>query len=196
MHVFGPRFIPPTSACCYALHPPPLLILNPVLMPCFCSAQVPAVLKVLLDRLRNDTTRLPAVKAFTIISASPLDIPLSGVIEQVLLELTGFLRKANRSLRQAALAALDALAAKSGSQLQAAGAVLGLGFWVGAAQGELLQNKYSCGQKSAHCKACGIAAGHLHPANTTRVMLQLLQQLWSVVVVHHASVPVLYCLQM
>ena len=41
------------------------------------------MLKVLLERLRNEVTRLAAVKAFTIIATSPLNIPLDGVLESV-----------------------------------------------------------------------------------------------------------------
>jgi hypothetical protein len=40
-------------------------------------------LKVLLDRLRNEVTRLAAVKAFTIIATSPLNLSLDGVVESV-----------------------------------------------------------------------------------------------------------------
>jgi hypothetical protein len=38
---------------------------------------LPQVLKALLDRLRNDITRLTAVKAFATIARSPLNIDLS-----------------------------------------------------------------------------------------------------------------------
>ncbi len=65
------------------------------------------VMQVLLDRLRNSTTRLTAVKAFTEIAESPLPLDLSPVLEPLLAELTSYLRKANRQLRQASLAALE-----------------------------------------------------------------------------------------
>ncbi|KAL3700206.1 hypothetical protein R1sor_018228 [Riccia sorocarpa] len=66
-------------------------------------------LPLLLDRLRNEITRLTAVKAFATIAESPLKIDLSSVLEQVVTELTTFLRKANRALRQASLGTLNAL---------------------------------------------------------------------------------------
>jgi cullin-associated NEDD8-dissociated protein 1 len=65
------------------------------------------VLRVLLDRLKNDVTRLTAVKALATIARSPLNIDLSPVLAAALAELTSFLRKANRQLRQAALTALE-----------------------------------------------------------------------------------------
>lgn len=67
----------------------------------------PAKLQVLLDRLRNDITRLTAVKAITTVAHSPLPIDLNLVIEPVLTELTSFMRKANRPLKQASLAAME-----------------------------------------------------------------------------------------
>ncbi|CAI5988630.1 unnamed protein product [Closterium sp. NIES-64] len=66
-------------------------------------------LPLLLDRLRNEITRLTAVKAFGTIAESPLHISLSSVLDPTLAELTSFLRKANRSLRQASLCTLNAM---------------------------------------------------------------------------------------
>lgn len=68
-------------------------------------------LPVLLERLRNEITRLTAVKAFATIAESPLKIDLSCVLEQVIIELTTFLRKTYRALRQASLYTLNALLA-------------------------------------------------------------------------------------
>ena len=62
---------------------------------------------MLVERMRNDITRLTAVKAFDTVAASPLSLPLSPVLASVLSELTTFLRKANRPLRQAALSTID-----------------------------------------------------------------------------------------
>lgn len=63
--------------------------------------------QILLDRLRNETTRVTAVKAFTKIAESPLDLDLSPVLEPLLSELVSYLRKANRQLRQASLVGLE-----------------------------------------------------------------------------------------
>jgi hypothetical protein len=60
--------------------------------------QVEPILRALLDRLRNETTRLPAVKAVAAVAASPLPLPaLAGpVAAGFVAELTSFLRKSNR----------------------------------------------------------------------------------------------------
>lgn len=59
------------------------------------------ILRTLLDRLRNETTRLPAVKAVAAAAASPLPLPALGgpVAEGFGAELTSFLRKSNRRAR-------------------------------------------------------------------------------------------------
>ena len=64
--------------------------------------------QVLLERLRNEMTRLAAVRAVAQVAASRLDPGPGAALEPALPELTGFLRKANRPLRQAALAAIEA----------------------------------------------------------------------------------------
>ncbi|EIE20950.1 TIP120-domain-containing protein [Coccomyxa subellipsoidea C-169] len=84
------------------------------------QADVPALLQVLLDRLRNSTTRLTAVKAFTEIAESPLPLDLSPVLEPLLAELTSYLRKANRQLRQASLAALESVMSRQGAAASSA----------------------------------------------------------------------------
>ncbi|XP_054801363.1 cullin-associated NEDD8-dissociated protein 1 [Prosopis cineraria] len=75
----------------------------------YLSADLPACLPVLVDRMGNEITRLTAVKAFAVIAASPLKVDLSCVLDQVIAELTAFLRKANRALRQATLGTLNSL---------------------------------------------------------------------------------------
>ena len=63
--------------------------------------------QVLLDRLRNEITRLTTVKAFTRIAESPLQLSFGPHMQPLLAELISFLRKANRPLRQASLSAID-----------------------------------------------------------------------------------------
>ncbi len=63
--------------------------------------------QIILERLHNDVTRLPAVKAFNKIARSPLGLSLAPHVQPLLAELISFLRKANRQLRQASLAALE-----------------------------------------------------------------------------------------
>lgn len=78
-----------------------------------------AVLPVLLDRLRNEITRLTAVRAFEAIAASPLPLELGETIPPLLSELCSYLRKSSRALRQASLLALSALALRHGKAFSA-----------------------------------------------------------------------------
>ncbi|CAN6475376.1 unnamed protein product [Victoria cruziana] len=81
------------------------------------QTELPTCLPVLVDRMGNEITRLTAVKAFSIIACSPLKIDLSCVLEHVFAELTAFLRKANRALRQASLGALNSLIVAYGDRI-------------------------------------------------------------------------------
>jgi cullin-associated NEDD8-dissociated protein 1 len=74
-------------------------------------------LPLLVDRMGNEITRLTAVKAFAVIASSPLRIDLSCVLEHVFAELTTFLRKANRALRQASLGTLNCLVVAYGDKI-------------------------------------------------------------------------------
>lgn len=74
-------------------------------------------LLLLLDRLRNEITRLPAVKALTLVAVSPLQLDLQPIVAEALPILASFLRKNQRALRLATLAALDALAQSQGLSL-------------------------------------------------------------------------------
>ncbi len=65
------------------------------------------LLVILSERLKNETTRVAAVRAFSVVGVSPLRPDLGGVLQGVLEELTGFLRKANRQVKQASLAAQE-----------------------------------------------------------------------------------------
>ncbi|KAI4988162.1 hypothetical protein ZWY2020_029792, partial [Hordeum vulgare] len=79
--------------------------------------ELPSCLPILVDRMGNEITRLTAVKAFAVIANSPLRIDLSCVLDHVISELTAFLRKANRALRQATLGTLNSLVVTYGGQI-------------------------------------------------------------------------------
>ncbi|KAF6143925.1 hypothetical protein GIB67_001719 [Kingdonia uniflora] len=81
------------------------------------QVELSTCLPVLVDRMGNEITRLTAVKAFAVIAASPLRVDLSCVLENVIAELTTFLRKANRTLRQATLGTLNSLIAAYGEKI-------------------------------------------------------------------------------
>lgn len=70
-----------------------------------------SVLPVLCDRLNNEVTRLPAVRALERIAESENAVALAPVMEQMIATVGGFLRKSNRPLR---LGALNLLAAAPG----------------------------------------------------------------------------------
>ncbi|KAM0040565.1 putative TATA-binding protein interacting (TIP20) [Helianthus debilis subsp. tardiflorus] len=84
------------------------------------TQELPACLPVLVDRMGNEITRLTAVKAFAVIAASSLHLDLSCVLEHVIVELTAFLRKANRALRQATLGTLNTLVVAYGDKIGSA----------------------------------------------------------------------------
>ena len=77
------------------------------------AVNLQSVLPLLLERLRNEITRVTAVKTFALIASAKLDTQLttptqsSTVIQLAVGELCSFLRKSNRPLRQASLIALE-----------------------------------------------------------------------------------------
>ena len=82
----------------------PRLLLQAALFP---PSPLLQVLRVVPDRLKNDATRLAAVKALATIARSPLNIDLSPVLGAALAELTSFLSNTDSQLLQAALTALE-----------------------------------------------------------------------------------------
>ncbi|KAE8802193.1 Cullin-associated NEDD8-dissociated protein 1 [Hordeum vulgare] len=79
--------------------------------------ELPSCLPILVDRMGNEITRLTTVKTFAVIADSPLRIDLSCVLDHVISELTTFLQKANRALRQATLGTLNSLVVTYGGQI-------------------------------------------------------------------------------
>uniref|UniRef100_A0A8C3G8B5 TATA-binding protein interacting (TIP20) domain-containing protein n=1 Tax=Cyclopterus lumpus TaxID=8103 RepID=A0A8C3G8B5_CYCLU len=73
------------------------------------GAELPGVLSIILERLKNEITRLTAVRTFTLISASPTKVDLSPVLQEALSVLASFLRKKQRSLKLSTLSCLTAL---------------------------------------------------------------------------------------
>uniref|UniRef100_A0A7N0ZXV2 Cullin-associated NEDD8-dissociated protein 1 n=1 Tax=Kalanchoe fedtschenkoi TaxID=63787 RepID=A0A7N0ZXV2_KALFE len=84
------------------------------------GAELSACLPVLVDRMGNEITRLTAVKAFAVIAASRIRVDLTCVLENLIAELTAFLRKANRGLRQATLGTLNSLIVAYGDKIGSA----------------------------------------------------------------------------
>lgn len=70
---------------------------------------MPNCLPIFLDRLKNEITRLTAVKALIKIANSDLKIDLKPILAESLPILAGFLRKNQRALKLSSLALLDIL---------------------------------------------------------------------------------------
>ena len=70
-------------------------------------------MQVLVERLKNDITRLPAIKAFVRIADSPLQLSMSSIQQSLVTHLLSYLQMANRTLRQGGLDALDVSVAAS-----------------------------------------------------------------------------------
>ncbi|KAM9326759.1 cullin-associated NEDD8-dissociated protein 1-like [Gastrophryne carolinensis] len=66
-------------------------------------------LKLILERLRNEITRLTAVKVLTLVAGSPLKIDLRPLLKDALPILASFLRKNQRALRLGTVSSLDVL---------------------------------------------------------------------------------------
>ena len=81
------------------------------------------VLHLLLERMRNETTRITTVKTFALIAGAKLDVQLSTVVaggtvlELAVAELCAFLRKSSRPLRQASLITLEVIISRYAAAL-------------------------------------------------------------------------------
>ncbi|NXL59661.1 CAND1 protein, partial [Chordeiles acutipennis] len=73
------------------------------------STDLQPTLKIFLERLKNEITRLTAVKALTLIANSPLKIDLRPILGEGFPILASFLRKNQRALKLSTLTALDIL---------------------------------------------------------------------------------------
>lgn len=73
------------------------------------QAELQECLPIFLERLRNEITRLTAVKALTKVAASPLRIDLRPVMAEAVPILGSFLRKNQRALKLSTLILLDTL---------------------------------------------------------------------------------------
>lgn len=73
------------------------------------STDLQPTLKIFLERLKNEITRLTTVKALTLIASSPLKIDLRPILGDGFPILASFLRKNQRALKLSTLTALDIL---------------------------------------------------------------------------------------
>ncbi|NXG62609.1 CAND1 protein, partial [Hemiprocne comata] len=75
----------------------------------YLSTDLQPTLKIFLERLKNEITRLTTVKALTLIASSPLKIDLRPILGEGFPILASFLRKNQRALKLSTLTALDIL---------------------------------------------------------------------------------------
>ena len=74
-------------------------------------------LPIFLDRLKNEITRLTAVKALISIAKSELKIELKPILAESMPILAGFLRKNQRALKMSSLTLLDTLVKNYSAQI-------------------------------------------------------------------------------
>ncbi|NXG47415.1 CAND1 protein, partial [Psilopogon haemacephalus] len=86
----------------------------------YLSPDLQPTLKIFLERLKNEITRLAAVKALTLVAESPLKIDLRPRLGEGFPILASFLRKNHRALRLSTLTALDVLVRNYGDSLKPA----------------------------------------------------------------------------
>ncbi len=73
------------------------------------TPQLPVVLPLFLDRLRNEVTRAAVLKALGFVAESHLPLDLTPILGPAVEELGTFLRQQSRSLKQATLSTLIGL---------------------------------------------------------------------------------------
>ncbi|XP_015254133.1 PREDICTED: cullin-associated NEDD8-dissociated protein 1-like [Cyprinodon variegatus] len=84
------------------------------------GSELQGVLLIFLDRLKNEITRLTAVKTLTLITASPLKIDLTSILLEALSVLGSFLRKNQRALKLSTLGCLMALVSHHAASIKPA----------------------------------------------------------------------------
>ncbi|NXS61534.1 CAND1 protein, partial [Brachypteracias leptosomus] len=84
------------------------------------STDLQPTLKIFLERLKNEITRLTTVKALTLVASSPLKIDLRPILGEGFPILASFLRKNQRALKLSTLTALDILVRNYSSSLKPA----------------------------------------------------------------------------
>ena len=96
------------------------------LHPSLLKKQTTRLSVLLLERLQNETTRIPALRTLSAICSSPQGTEIDfagpkgnqGILKQALEVMAGFLQMQSRSLRQTALEALDVVIQHHGSTIK------------------------------------------------------------------------------
>ena len=81
------------------------------------TSELPTCLPIFLDRLRNEITRLTAVRALNTIARSPNRVDLTLILNESIQLQASFLRKNHRDLKLATLTCLDSIVQVYGDKL-------------------------------------------------------------------------------
>lgn len=81
------------------------------------GARVAEVYPLLMERLNNEITRVPSMKAIGAIARSPLALDLSVILADCVVALSQLLRQQSRTLKQATLETLTSLVVHQGEQI-------------------------------------------------------------------------------
>lgn len=84
------------------------------------TGQLPTIEALLMERLANEITRVPVLKALVVIATSPLRLDLSPILNEAIQALAQFLRQQSRALKQTTLETLMALIESSSAQMDGA----------------------------------------------------------------------------
>jgi len=84
------------------------------------KSDINEALNILLERLRNEFTRLTCVKALAKIAESPLKIDVSPILAESIKSLSSFLRQNQRQLKQSSLTTLNSFVKTYGDNKNAA----------------------------------------------------------------------------
>jgi len=79
------------------------------------KAETPECLKILVERLSNEITRVVSIKALATIASSPLKIDLNPILTETVNQLSAFLRQNNRQLKQSSLITLTVIVKHHGT---------------------------------------------------------------------------------
>ena len=85
------------------------------LFPSLSSDQTSRLLGLLLERLKNETTRIAAIKTISVIAGASSELDLSPILSDSIETMSGFLKLQSRSLKQSALQALDTVLTHHGA---------------------------------------------------------------------------------
>lgn len=134
------------------------------------NEELKVCLPILLERLKNEITRLTAVNAFSMIAGSPLKIDLRPVLDEAIPILSTFLRKNHRALKLKTLACLDVLVKNYGTALTPEM----IGNMMEEMPPLINENDLHVSQLTLNLLT---SISHIHPASMTNIQQEMLPQI-------------------